>query len=70
MQIADKDYKVAPFETCLPNVGCSASFVVEGELEAALKASKLLKITYKTIDGQLVSLDVKTEGYTKAIAKF
>lgn len=71
MQIDGKDYKAVPFTTCYAEpLGCRASFVIEGDLETALTASKVLKIGYKSLEGQVIASDVKTEGYTKAITKF
>ncbi len=70
LKIAGKDYKTIPFALCELNSGCRSSLKIEGELEVALKASKDLKVEYIIANGQPVTLDVKTDGYTKAIAKF
>ena len=70
MEIGGKDYKTVPFTTCYAEpLGCRGSFVIEGDLEAALKTNKDLKMGYKALDGQVIASDVKTEGYTKAITK-
>lgn len=71
MQIAGKDYKAVPFTTCYAEpLGCRASYVIEGQLEQALKSGKDLKIGYRSLEGQVVASDIKTGGYTQAIVKF
>ena len=71
MQISGKDYKSVPFTTCYAEpLGCRASFVIEGELETALKTKKDLKLGSKALDGQVIASDIKTDGYTTGIAKF
>jgi invasion protein IalB len=71
MSIGGKDYKAVPFTTCYAEpLGCRASFPIVGELEAALKGNKDIKIGYRSLEGQVIASDVKTDGYTTGITKF
>jgi invasion protein IalB len=50
-------------------LGCRASYPIEGDLDTALKSGKNIQFLYKSLEGQAISSEAKTDGFVKALAK-
>jgi invasion protein IalB len=70
LQISGKDYKSVPFTTCYAEpLGCRASYIIEGDLLTALNSGKNIQFLYKSLEGQAISSEAKTDGFVNALAK-
>lgn len=71
LRIDDKDYDRKPYIACFPQpLGCRSSFIVEKELENALKNGKKIEVAYiMATDSKVYPINISTKGYNKAINK-
>lgn len=58
----------AVFTTCIP-AGCLVPVLFKGDMLAAVKAGKVLKIAAPTVDGQVLSLPIPLRGFSAAVAR-
>lgn len=65
------EYKKIPFLTCVANpLSCNATAELTKELDKKLKKSKKISISYRPIlSNKILTIDLDTKGYSKAIKK-
>lgn len=70
MSVAGKEFKTVPFTTCFAEMlGCRASFELDKALDDTLRNNKKVEMSYKTLTGGAVKVDLETDGYAKALEK-